>query len=212
MTARRLMTGLAVFAVLVGAAMVNILVLQPQRGKTGGSAATADSQTRDVKPATQPASQQTVSEPVATAISRPEVRQGVIRELYTRGYLSGSEADAGPLVVECAILAFEHDHGLPLTAEASDDVLQGLILGTAGGPPRVDAAPGPNATRVIDAVGRKLTRLGYPLPNGNTGRDLVAAIRNFERDTKLAETGRISASLMQAMNRAAAVKGLATTR
>ncbi len=210
MTARRLITGLSMFAVLAGAAMVNILLLQPQLGPATGDKKIQGRQTQSGQSAPEVATQASAT-PLAVTL-RPEVRQGVIRELYTRGYLSGTEADAGPLVVECAILAFEHDHGLPLTAEASDDVLQGLILGTAGGPSRLDAPPGPNATRVMDAIGRKLSRLGYPTQTNHGGRDLAAAIRNFERDTKLAETGRISASLMQAMNRAAAVKGLATSR
>ncbi len=197
--------------------MVNILLLQPQRGMSIASPASGDKKVHGWHPQSgqsrpEAATQASATPPAGTSSLRPEVRQGVIRELYTRGYLSGTEADAGPLVIECAILAFEHDHGLPLTAEASEGVLQGLILGTAGRPSRLDAPPSPNATRVMDAIGRKLSRLGYPMQSGHGGRDLAAAIRNFERDTKLAETGRISATLMQAMNRAAAVKGLATSR
>ncbi|MBX9925790.1 MAG: hypothetical protein K2Y05_05485 [Hyphomicrobiaceae bacterium] len=194
MTGRRFIIGFALFIVLSGAAASNILLMQPQ------------STSQPKHKSNQVASAAATRPEPSAEVPRPEIRQAVVRELYTRGYLSGTEADLGPLVIESAILAFEHDHGLPLTAEANDRVLQGLILGTAGSATGETAAPGPTAKRVFDAIGLRLAKLGYP----SSPSDLTGAIRRFERDYRLPETARVSAQLMQAINRASAVKGLAT--
>ncbi len=191
MTAQRLLTGFALFAVLSGAATANIVLMQPKLTSRQSAAVAL------------PAASSTAGRPS----SRPEIRQAVVRELYTRGYLSGTETDLGPLVVESAIVAFEYDHGLPLTADPSETVLQGLILGAAGTAGSGGHLQGPMAQRLSHAIAGRLAKLGYPA----TSTDMASPIKRFERDYRLEETGRISASLMQAINRASAVKGLATT-
>lgn len=182
---------MVVFALLSAAAAANILLQHNSAPK---------------RPAA-PTIAAAVPRPMADVPVRPEVRQGVVRELYGRGYLTGAESELGPLVVESAILAFEHDHGLPLTAEPSEAVLQGLILGTAGGAERAVDSPGPYVKQLEDALRARLSKLGYP-----ANPDLATAIRNFERDYRLPSTGRITAGLTSAINRATAVRGLATAR
>jgi peptidoglycan hydrolase-like protein with peptidoglycan-binding domain len=59
-------------------------------------------------------------------------------------------------------------------------------------------APGPEAEEVIRAVQRAFRQLGYiaTLPDGRLNDATRRAIRKFELDRKLDETGRISGELL----------------
>jgi peptidoglycan hydrolase-like protein with peptidoglycan-binding domain len=102
--------------------------------------------------------------------------------------------------VRAGIMAFEHEHRLPLTGEATQELLKQLLFGA---PPAAGAA-GPAEVRsqqalaVIKDVQRQLAAHGYR-PGGADGRltaETVAAIRTFEADQGLAPKGRISAVLL----------------
>jgi peptidoglycan hydrolase-like protein with peptidoglycan-binding domain len=92
-----------------------------------------------------------------------------------------------------AILAFEYDHGLPLTARPSQGLLKSILLGdgrmTSG--KRIVGTESAQAQDVIRSVQRSLARLGYrPGPaNGKLTADTARAIRAFEIDQTLPGRG-----------------------
>jgi peptidoglycan hydrolase-like protein with peptidoglycan-binding domain len=132
------------------------------------------------------------------------------RELSTRGY--GPLAGDGVigLATRAAIMAFEHDHGLALTGEASERMLERIVFGTAAG---MEAAGGgrarsAQAEQIIRTVQQRLAALGYQLgrADGRLGEETVKAIRDFEMDKGLVPKGRISAELVARLGEAAATR------
>lgn len=119
--------------------------------------------------------------------------------LAARGYEPGvPDGSAGPMT-RAAILAFEHDHGLPATAEASEPLLVALraperrVAGGARWQKPTEAA-----SSLVRATQQQLIASGY-LRGQATGvpdAPTIAAIRAFETAHRLAPTGRISAPLI----------------
>ena len=68
-----------------------------------------------------------------------EVTRAVQRELQIRGYETGGRDGIVGIMTRGAIMAFEHDHGLPLTARPSEPLLKAIILGE-GSKPRARSA------------------------------------------------------------------------
>ena len=67
-------------------------------------------------------------------------------------------------MTRAAIMAFEHDHGLPLTARPSQELLKAIILGDGRQARRQADAREPRAHEaqdVIRSVQRSLAKLGY---------------------------------------------------
>jgi peptidoglycan hydrolase-like protein with peptidoglycan-binding domain len=139
-----------------------------------------------------------------------EAVRSIQRELKRRGY--------GPLIADgvmrpparAAVMAFEHEHRLPLTGEATRALLKHLVFGippapqTAGGP----EVQSPHAAALIRDVQRLLAARGYR-PGAIDGRlsaETVTAIRVFETDQGLAPTGRISAEIVTRLKDAAGAK------
>jgi peptidoglycan hydrolase-like protein with peptidoglycan-binding domain len=122
-------------------------------------------------------------------------------ELNRRGY--------GPLTADgvmrpparAAIMAFEHEHRMPLTGEASQELLKEILFGAPppGGPAGVPEVRSPQAQSVIKDVQRQLAGRGYRpgTADGRLSADTVAAIRSFEADQGLVPRGRISAVLLE---------------
>src|SRR5690606_14603674 len=95
---------------------------------------------------------------------RSDLVRAVQRELKAKGYETGAVDGVTGLVTRGAIMAYESDSGLPLTAEPRQALLQHLVLGSAdiGGAAAGDAVPpGPEAEHVIRAVQRAFRQLGY---------------------------------------------------
>lgn len=119
--------------------------------------------------------------------------------LAARGYEPGpADGNAGP-ITRAAILAFEHDHGLPATAEVSEPLLAAL---RAPGRRVTSGArwqrPTEAASGLVRTVQQQLIAAGYlrGQPTGVPDAPTIAAIRAFETTQQLAPTGRISAPLM----------------
>ena len=140
--------------------------------------------------------------PSADADSRmPEVVKAIQLQLGQRGYEPGSSDGVIGLVTRAAIMAYEHDQGLPLTAEPSEALLrhmQGVpgargITARAGRPQRSQGAE-----QIIRSVQQSLAQLGYfnGRIDGTTGEDTVRAVREYEMDVGLVLSGRISAPLI----------------
>jgi peptidoglycan hydrolase-like protein with peptidoglycan-binding domain len=152
------------------------------------------------------------AEPGATPIrevSFRDITAAVQHRLAQRGYEAGQADGVNGLVTRAAILAFEHDNGLALTAEPSEALLRALEAGPAAiSAPAYAAAARDKRARaeqVIKTVQQSLIALGYGIakPNGRTGEDTERAIREFEMDQKLPVTGRISGTLVSRLARIA---------
>ena len=136
------------------------------------------------------------------AASEQEVTRAVQRELQIRGYETGARDGVAGVMTRAAIMAYEHDHGLALTARPSQQLLKAIILGEAGKGKGVKVETA-EAQDVIRSVQRSLAKLRYkPGPaNGRLTPETARAIRAFEGDQALAETGRVSGPLISRLAR-----------
>ena len=96
-------------------------------------------------------------------------------------------------------MAFEYDHRLPLTGEATEKLLARLLLGISGAAgdatdPAAGRVRSAQAESVMRTVQQSLVTLGFgPLKiDGVIGEPTALEIRRFERHYGLPETGRIS--------------------
>ncbi|MGD9783879.1 MAG: peptidoglycan-binding protein [Hyphomicrobiaceae bacterium] len=210
MTLKQLKLGLAVTAVFVGSVAANLLVLQPMSERAERPARPfrgldhlpgVKSDTHDAaKTATAAIGAERGATP-AQAESATAVVRHVQQSLSARGYLPGDADGVQGVVTRAAIMAFEHDQGLPLTGEASLTLVAALESSgsaSAAAGSAAAAPPSPEAEQIIRTVQQSLERLGYrPGPtDGRVGSTTAAAIRGFERDHNLPESGRISGLLL----------------
>jgi peptidoglycan hydrolase-like protein with peptidoglycan-binding domain len=217
MTPTAVRFGLLAFAVLTGAMTTNIFVLQPPGRQIAGLDAARSSGTPDDSAASWsgrtaarnegapgaavPPMETGTLKPLAETADRSDLTRAIQRELKSKGYEAGAVDGVAGLVTRGAIMAYESDAGLPLTGEPRQALLQHIVLGSAQIRPLGDGdqtPPGPEADAVIRAVQRALHQLGYVTspPDGRLNDETRRAIRRFEADRKLAETGRISGELI----------------
>jgi peptidoglycan hydrolase-like protein with peptidoglycan-binding domain len=137
--------------------------------------------------------------------SATEVTRAVQRELQIRGYETGARDGVAGLMTRAAILAFEFDHGLPLNARPSQELLKSILLGDGrmASAKRAAGTESAQAQDVIRSVQRSLAKLGYRPgpPNGRLTADTARAIRAFEIDQTLPESGRVSGPLISRLAR-----------
>jgi peptidoglycan hydrolase-like protein with peptidoglycan-binding domain len=150
---------------------------------------------------------------VDTTANPAEVIRGVQRELNARGYEAGQPDGVAGLVTRAAIMAYEHDYGLPLTALPNQDLLSRIVLGSSSPSAQrgvADKIGASEAEGVVLVVKQQLSALGYMTgkPDGKLSEQTAQAIRKFEADQKLPESGRVSAPLVSRLLRlqAAAAK------
>lgn len=132
-----------------------------------------------------------------------ETTRAVQMALAAKGYeTGGTDGVAGP-VTQAAILAYEVDNGLPLTAEPSDVLLARIKDGRRGTATAASLAPGPKADALIRSVQSSLAKLGYKVgrADGLLGEATIAAIRAFEKQQAMPDTGRISGDLLTRLTR-----------
>lgn len=201
MTPLLLRLGLFSFAVLSSAVLVNVFYLQPVSGVRGAPAGEAGLTGAQVAMTVPVKDEQVFAAPAVGGGPSVEITRAVQRELQARGYAAGGggEGSAG-VVMRAAIMAYEFDHGLAMTAEPSEELLRSIVLGTASAdvPPVGPLKVGPAAEMVIRAAQQGLARLNYaPLSlDGRLSETMTGAIRRFERDHGLAVTGRLSGELV----------------
>lgn len=208
------------FAVMTLSVAVNLFAMQGERAgarietsalQGGGVRPTGLVGAEDLGPARAPEAKALKVAPPPDAALPPvnsaELTRGIQRELNARGYDAGPPDGVVGQVTRAAIMAYEYDYGLPLTAEPSQELLSQIILGSSGPPPHVPAAAarriGADAEAVIRNVQSQLQAQGYsagPI-DGKPGDQLARAIRAFEIDQKLKETGRISGPLVSRLVR-----------
>lgn len=147
-----------------------------------------------------------VAPPVST-ISRMDMVRSIQRGLAAQNYEPGTADGLMGLMTHAAIMAYEADNGLALTAEPSEELMRRVDLGPRPaaaqrkGPPEVKTL---EAATLIRNVGTWLAAIGYPVAKTETGMTpaLVRAIRDYEASQKMPETGRISAPLVARLSRA----------
>lgn len=135
-----------------------------------------------------------------------EVIRGVQRELNTRGYEAGQPDGVSGLITRAAIFAFEFDNGLPLSGTPSETLLGQIVLGSSTSQLSDSGKSGsttPEGADLVKTVKQQLAAAGYD--SGSSGGDLTPefarTIRQFEKDQKLTESGRISGPMMSRLLR-----------
>jgi peptidoglycan hydrolase-like protein with peptidoglycan-binding domain len=158
--------------------------------------------------------------PVSTDLPPLEVAAGtptllvkaVQRELSARGFDIGEEDGKLSGKTRAAIATYERDHDLPETGLATDELLRHILLGEAATP---TAATGSLTAQeelsggdiedkaVVKAVQQILADLGYEpgKADGTMGYTTKRAISAFQRDRKVAETGRVTPALLDELKR-----------
>jgi peptidoglycan hydrolase-like protein with peptidoglycan-binding domain len=168
----------------------------------------------------QPAEPEMKLPPVSTDLPPLEVSEGtptllvkaVQRELSARGFDIGEEDGKLSGKTRAAIATYERDHDLPETGLATDELLRHILLGEAATP---TAATGSLTAQeelsaghiedktVVKAVQQILADLGYEpgKADGTMGDATRRAISAFQRDRKVAETGRVTPALLDELQR-----------
>jgi len=125
--------------------------------------------------------------------------KAIQRELTTKGYDPGPVDATMGLFTRAAIMAYETDQGLPLIGEPSPELLEHIVLGESVMPISSTSAAPAETVALIKAVQQILTDQGYEpgTIDGVIGAGTAAAIKSFERDRGLNETGRISGKLLR---------------
>ena len=134
-----------------------------------------------------------------------DVTRAVQRELLLRGYQTGGSDGAQTFATRGAIMAFEYDHGMPLTGHPSQPLLKSILLGegrTKRGA-KVSKGQSDDAKELIRFVQEALAGLGYRpgAASGQFNNDTKVAIRKFERDQALPVSGRVSGALIVRLER-----------
>ena len=233
MSARLSRAAIALFALLSAAVALNLTVMQPmtrreavsQTGDWGHVDETAALAVPEIDSGPAGGTRATgTTGPVAggTAPVAPGIGQRVLvappvrdlaattraiqTALTAKGYeTGGADGIAGP-VTEAAILAYEIDNGMALTAEPSEALLAQIKDGRRGSPAPAGAKPGPKAEALIRSVQSSLAKLGYKVgrSDGLLGESTIAAIRAFEKQQAMPDTGRISGDLLTRLTRLSA--------
>ncbi len=147
--------------------------------------------------------------PGADAAASDTVK-AVQRELITKGYEPGTPDGVLGVLTRAAIMAYQHDKGLPVTGAASAELLRHIVLGDygPGGAPSNEKEIPPETIVLIKGVQQILAELGYgPGPvDGVLGAGTQRAIEAFERERRLTVKGRVSGKLLRELMRTTGTK------
>lgn len=151
--------------------------------------------------------------PAAATTAEPERTIDVVHEVHRQltagGYEPGPVNGPPSLLLRGAIMAYEHDNGLPLTGEPSPLLLDHMnnVPGARDSAYRAARqARAPHAEQVMRSVQQSLAGLGYfqSKIDGYMGSETERAIREYEMDAGLVPTGRISSALLARLAKSAA--------
>jgi peptidoglycan hydrolase-like protein with peptidoglycan-binding domain len=131
------------------------------------------------------------------------VTRAVQRELQARGYDTGTTDGVMGVMTRAAIVGFEFDHELALTGKPSQALLKSILLGGDGTSAKARKSQSADATSLIKSVQKSLAERGYnPGPiSGQLSSATRRAIREFEVDQSLSESGRPSGQLVARLAR-----------
>jgi peptidoglycan hydrolase-like protein with peptidoglycan-binding domain len=200
---------LVAFVLLSGGVAANLFLLQPHgvgsgrqasKGRIAGAAPVSLVDTGSIS--REPGRSVTVTPlaPIEVPHDIGDVTRAVQRELQIRGYETGVADGVPGLMTRAAIMGFEYDHGLALTGQPSQELLKRILLGGGDRASKRLGSSGQSAQAqsVIQSVQTSLAKLGYkPGPiNGRLTPETARAIREFEVDQALPESGRVSGPLV----------------
>ncbi len=128
------------------------------------------------------------------------------RELLQRHY--GIEKISGRITLQTrgAIMAYQSDHKLPLTADASESLLQHILFGGYGSLADSELmTPNKKALKISVSVQQSLLEMGYSAGVLGSVRHPAfgQSIKKFEKDWKIPVTGRVSGRLIKTLQRIA---------
>ncbi|MDR4307487.1 peptidoglycan-binding protein [Chelatococcus sambhunathii] len=213
LAARRPLDSLAAFLAATCTVMIFVNALVIQQGRPSPdkprTAAQAAQPVQQAQPAQRPETpkRSDLVEQVQTALAERGLYDGVVDGLPGGG-------------TTAAIKAFERSQGLAQTGEASERILAALLTApmkrSDAAPPSprpakaIAPAPAPApastgstaaANPTLMAAQRALAKIGYgPVSiDGKLGTETRNAIRAFERDRGLPETGELSPSVLRAL-------------
>jgi peptidoglycan hydrolase-like protein with peptidoglycan-binding domain len=137
------------------------------------------------------------------------VVRAVQRELAARGFDVGAEDGMMSDKTKAAISAYQKSHRLPVTGVATDGLLRQILLGDSAQPANTTGALSGDDRGLskeglkVKAVQKVLADLGYaPGPlDGAMGEATKRAIIAFQRDRKIAQSGRITPALLAELKR-----------
>ncbi len=213
MRARSKKLTLALFVTLSVGFAVNIHFLQkPNSDGTIGQRSAANlaplaSEQQRLKAADSAAQPDNTSKQGVIVINsgiKSQTTRAIQRELGARGYNAGEHDGIPSLATRAAIMAYEHDHGLPITGTPNKELLQKIVFGGATSRVKQESsadeaiAIAQQKAQVIRTVQQSLKSIGY-MPgaiDGHMGQATARAIREFEVDQDMPETGRISGRLI----------------
>lgn len=188
---------------LTGLIIYNALYLQDLRG-AGGRAPSASSYPAVTAsaPAAAPVRTDVPGNSMQT-VSPDQLLKAVQRELTALGYVVGRADGEMDATTRDAISAYQKSQDLPVTGLPSDDLLRRILLGDSiadsDSTGALSAAgPAPEQDGTVKSVQQVLAELGYsPGPiDGAMGGTTARAIKAFQHDRKITETGRITPELL----------------
>lgn len=208
MSAQRAKIYVRLFAALSLSVLANLMLFQPRlplRGPFGGAESSASG--GEAKAMRMAAAAASPSRPRSAEQAAESIR-AIQRELKELGHYPGQIDGRASALTHAAVLAYEQQHGIPLTGEPTEALLKGLILGPAAIPPAALGGPGlmqgSAAERLVQDVRGMLSSLGYNAgrSDGRLSPELIRAIRAYEADNGLQPpTGRITATLLLHLQR-----------
>jgi peptidoglycan hydrolase-like protein with peptidoglycan-binding domain len=137
------------------------------------------------------------------------VVRAVQRELAARGYDVGAQEGTLSVKTRAAISIYEEREGLPVTGLATDELLHHIVLGggitpAGGGEVAVESsAATKDDSATVMAVQQILADLGYDpgTADGTVSESTSAAIKAFQRDRNVPETGQVTPELLDELKR-----------
>jgi peptidoglycan hydrolase-like protein with peptidoglycan-binding domain len=198
------------FLGLTGSIIYNALYLQNLHSGAGGPSARQDMSADSADMAE--------LAPVRTDLPRLRPKPGqpklvvraVQRELAVRGFDVGPVDGIMSAKTRAAISSYEKAHNLPVTGAATDALLRQILLGDSVRPNgstgsvagKISPAKGGSALSV-KAIQQVLADLGYSpgAVDGEMGEATARAISAFQRDRKIAQTGKITPELLNELER-----------
>jgi peptidoglycan hydrolase-like protein with peptidoglycan-binding domain len=153
--------------------------------------------------------------PVSIPHDGADLTRAVQRELQVRGYETGGVDGVAGLMTRAAVMGFEYDHGLALSGRPSQELLKRILLGgDTASKPIGSRGQSAEARDVIRQVQSSLAKLGYRPGriDGELTPETARAIREFEVDQALGESGRVSGPLVARLARLAGEGRVASGR
>jgi peptidoglycan hydrolase-like protein with peptidoglycan-binding domain len=145
------------------------------------------------------------AQPIDDDSDNAKLVTAIQRELAAHGYDPGKVNGNAGIVTRSAILAYQFDQHLVLTADPSPELLRQIVMGLSGSPEDAQEPASGKASRIIGGAQRLLVRLGYkPGPIDGQLNDVTRkALRRFEGDSGFVPKGRVSGEVIAELARLA---------